>query len=323
MDTNLANYAMRPVPEKDRRFMNDQVFKFVFGKTARKELTIDLLNTFLADELESIIRDLSFLPQEDSAENVTDKEARLDVVCLLDNGSRVDIEVQMVDQHNMIQRALYYWAVQYRGSLPRGSAYQDLMPAVSLNILGFKLFEDNDEPFSSWGIYNTKTGERLTRGLSLNFLEIPKFAAPNKPRSEWTRMERWMCYFSDPDSNILTVEKKREILQMDATIAKALEATDLFFQNPVHRQMYWESERSRMDRLSNEKYYRQQGREEGLKEGREEGLKEGREEGREEATERMVVKAMRKQSVADVAQFLDLPVDYVQTIAVKNGITTM
>ena len=26
MDTNLANYAMRPVPEQDRRFMNDQVF---------------------------------------------------------------------------------------------------------------------------------------------------------------------------------------------------------------------------------------------------------------------------------------------------------
>ena len=78
MDTNLANYAMRPVPENERHFMNDQVFKFVFGKTARKELTIDLLNTFLADELGSLIRDLSFLPQEESAENVADKEARLD-----------------------------------------------------------------------------------------------------------------------------------------------------------------------------------------------------------------------------------------------------
>ena len=323
MNTNLANYAMRPVPEKERHFMNDQVFKFVFGKTARKELTIDLLNTFLAHELGSLIRDLSFQPQENSAENVADKEARLDVVCLLDNGSRVDIEVQMVDQHNMIQRALYYWAVQYCSSLPRGGAYEDLRPAVSLNILGFSLFEDKEEPFSSWGICNAKTGERLTRDLSLNFLEIPKFAALNKPRSEWTRMERWMCFFSDK----LTVEKKREILQMDATIAKAIEATDQFFQDPVHRQMYWESERSRMDRLSNEKYYRQQGREEGreegLKEGRERGLKEGREEGREEATERMVVKVLRKLSVTDVARFLDLPVDYVKTIAAKNGVMAL
>ena len=114
---------------------------------------------------------------------------------------------------------------------------------------------------------------------------------------------------------------------MDATIAKAIEATDQFFQDPVHRQMYWESERSRMDRLSNEKYYRQQGREEGreegLKEGRERGLKEGREEGREEATERMVVKVLRKLSVTDVARFLDLPVDYVKTIAAKNGVMAL
>ena len=309
MDTNLANYAMRPVPENERHFMNDQVFKFVFGKTARKELTIDLLNTFLADELGSLIRDLSFLPQEESAENVADKEARLDVVCLLDNGSRVDIEVQMVDQHNMIQRALYYWAAQYRGSLPRGGAYQDLMPTVSLNILGFSLFKGKDEPFSSWGIYNAKTGERLTRDLSLNFLEIPKFAAPNKPRSEWTRMERWMCYFSDT----LSVKDKREILQMDATIAKAIEATDQFFQDPVQRQMYWESERSRMDRLSNETFYEQQVME------AEKKAKEAEE--RAQQTEGKAVVAMLKfQPVSAVAILLDKPVDYVKALAKKYGV---
>lgn len=90
---------------------------------------------------------------------------------------------------------------------------------------------------------------------------------------------------------------------MDAAIAKAIEITEQFFQDPVQRQIYWENKRRRLDRLSNEKYYRQQGREEGA--------------------EGMLVKALRKHSVADVAQFFDLPMDYVQTIAAKNGITTM
>lgn len=90
---------------------------------------------------------------------------------------------------------------------------------------------------------------------------------------------------------------------MDTASAKAIEIVEQFFQDPVQRQIYLESERSRMDRLSNEKYYRQQGREEGA--------------------ERVIVKALRKQSVTDVARFLDLPVDYVQTIAVKNGVMTM
>lgn len=92
---------------------------------------------------------------------------------------------------------------------------------------------------------------------------------------------------------------------MDTASAKAIEILEQFFQDSVQRQIYLESERSRMDRLSNEKYYRQQGREEGA--------------------ERVIVKALRKQSVTDtdVARFLDLPVDYVQTIAVKNGVMTM
>ena len=98
---------------------------------------------------------------------------------------------------------------------------------------------------------------------------------------------------------------------MDAEIAKAIELVEQFFQDPVQRQIYWENERRRLDRLSNERYYWQQGFEEGLKEAR------------EERAERMLVKALRKHSVADVAHFLDLPMDYVQTIAAKNGITTM
>ena len=298
MEMGLANYAVRPVPEDERNFMNDQVFKFVFGKEERKDLTIDLLNTFLSNELGSPIRDLNFLPQELSPDNSGDKEARLDVVCLLDNGSRVDIEVQLVDQHNMIQRALYYWASQYRGSLPQGGSYEDLMPTVSLNILGFRLF-DNAEPFSAWGVCNVKTGERLTRDLSLNFLEIPKFAAKNKPRSEWTKIERWMGYFSDK----LTLAEKKEVLKMDATIAKAIQATDQFFQDPVQRQMYWESERSRMDQLSDERYYRRKGREEGFKEG----------------CDGVVAMALRKLPVSEVAELFDKSTDYVETVAKERG----
>lgn len=68
---------------------------------------------------------------------------------------------------------------------------------------------------------------------------------------------------------------------MDTASAKAIEIVEQFFQDPVQRQIYLESERSRMDRLSNKKYYRQQGREEGA--------------------ERMLVSALRQRSVTDVA----------------------
>ena len=45
---------------------------------------------------------------------------------------------------------------------------------------------------------------------------------------------------------------------MDAEIAKAIEIVEQFFQDPVQRQIYLESERRRLDRLSNERFYKQQ-----------------------------------------------------------------
>ena len=286
------------VPEDERNFMNDQVFKFVFGKEARKDITMDFLNALLQDELESPIRDLQFLPQECSADASDDKEPRLDVVCRLDNGSQVDIEVQLSEQCDMAQRSLYYWATKYRSGLRKGGTYDELTPMIAVNILGFRYFQ-GDEPLSSWGIYNKKTGERLTNHLSLNFLEIPKFSAMEKPRSKWTRIERWMCYFSDK----ISVAKKKELLMQDAVISRAIEATEQFFQDPVQRQIYLERERARLDRLSNEKY----------------SYQKGREEGREKECEANILNALSELSLAQVVRIFKKTPEYVRSVAQKHG----
>lgn len=121
--------------------MNDQVFKFVFGKKEHKAIMVDFLNACLKEEFGHDITDFEFDPQENSAEHDGDKETRLDVVCRLDNDALVDIEVQLVDLQNMARRTLYYWAGEYRNSLPAGGSYRDLRPTVTINILGFRYFE--------------------------------------------------------------------------------------------------------------------------------------------------------------------------------------
>lgn len=147
------------------------------------------------------------------------------------------------------------------------------------------------DAFSSWGICNLKTFSRLTKDLSLHFLEIPKFSASLKPRDQWTKIERWMCYFS----NRLSVSEKKDLLKGDAMISQAIAATDKFFSDPVELRLYREKERARMDAMEREQYFKEEGRAE------------------------MVATLLKKFPVAQVAGVLNLSEDYVSEIAQHYG----
>lgn len=82
---NLDEYNYNP--------LNDVLFKFIFGKEERKQITIDFLNAVLNPSLEHTIQDLQFSNTEMSPEHDHDKLTRLDVACVLDSGEQVDVEV--------------------------------------------------------------------------------------------------------------------------------------------------------------------------------------------------------------------------------------
>ena len=276
--------------------LNDALFKFVFGKEERKAITIDLLNTFFEEELEHPIVDLTFTQTEMSPDQHKGKESRFDVACTLSTGEKVDIEVQVVDQRNMPRRTLYYWADLYTSGFPRGGRYSDLMPTLTLNILAFELF-DHEDPHSVWSVCNLKTHERFNKDMSLHFVEIPKFANLKKPRSELTKMERWMCYFCES----LPVEERRKIVMHDPEIVDAMDAAGAFFKNDAERRRYIDSELIRMDRES--------------------AMDASREEGREEGREDMIRNALLDLTVSQVSKLLRVPEELVARVASRMGAT--
>ena len=107
---NLNEYNYNP--------LNDVLFKFIFGKEERKQITIDFLNAVLQSDLGHLIQDLRFSNTEMSPAHDNDKLTRLDVSCVLDSGEHVDVEVQVTNEKNMARRTLYYWAQMYLMSLP-------------------------------------------------------------------------------------------------------------------------------------------------------------------------------------------------------------
>jgi len=220
--------------------MNDVLFKFIFGKVERKDITIDFLNAVLESSLGHRIVNLQFISTEMIPQSEEEKLSRLDVACELDTGELVDVEVQVVNYNNMQRRTLYYWSGLYLSRLAKGENYRCLRPVITINILAFKLLPQ-EEPHAMYGAYNPETGHRLTGDFEIHFLEIPKFI--NKPIREMTKMERWMAYFSGK----LDVKGKGELAMSEAAINSAYDATLSFFQTPEERLKYLNRQMAIMD----------------------------------------------------------------------------
>ena len=261
---NLSEYNYNP--------MNDVLFKFIFGKEERKQITIDFLNAVLEPSLGHSIKDLTFASTEMNPEHDNDKLTRLDVSCILDTQEQVDVEVQVLNEKNMNRRTLFYWAQMYLMSLPAGKTYNDLKPAITVNLLNFA-FLPQEEPHAMYGIYNKANGHQLTKDLELHFLEIPKYAnqAKQKSISQMTKMERWLAYFA----NQLDKKGKEELAMSEAAIQEAMEAARIFFNNTAERRQYINREMARMDRES----MLQNALNEGVEKGKEKGRAEGKAEG--------------------------------------------
>ena len=248
---NLNEYNYNP--------LNDVLFKFIFGKEERKQITIDFLNAVLNPSLGHTIQDLQFSNTEMSPEHDHDKLTRLDVACVLDSGEQVDVEVQVANEKNMARRTLYYWAQMYLMSLPAGKTYRNLKPCITINLVNFS-FLPQEEPHALYGIYNPTNEHQLTKDLAIHFLEIPKYAKQEKkPITEMSKMERWLAYFA----NQLDRKGKEELAMSEAAIQNAMEAARIFLNNTAERRMYINREMARMDRESQ------------LEEAHEEGLEEG------------------------------------------------
>ena len=251
--------------------MNDYLFKFVFGREERKRITLSFLNAVLGREGEDELTDIAFADREFDPRFSEEKLSRLDIYGVVSDGSKINIEVQLVNYQNMEKRTLYYWSQMYQ-SLRKGEDYETLTRSITINLLNFRLLPQ-ENAHNMYGLYDIASGHRLTEDLEIHFLEIPKFHV--KSVKEMKRLEKWLAYFS----NKLDERETEELAMSEAAISEAIRAEQVFMQSDVERWQYEQREKALRDYISGMRAARRIG----LAEGRDLGLAEGRAEGTQQA----------------------------------------
>lgn len=87
----------------------DFAFKRLFGSRGNERILIAFLNAMLKPPPDKRITGVTILDKELGREHKEDRNAFLDVHAELDNGTKINVEIPVTNEHNMTKRTLYYW----------------------------------------------------------------------------------------------------------------------------------------------------------------------------------------------------------------------
>ena len=287
--------------------LNDRFFKFLLGREDRKPLFLDLVNALVFPDGSAGFTGLEYANRELSAVRVEGKDCYLDIVANMADGTQVEVEVQVRNWNDYLQRSAYYLSTLHASQMSLGGSYLDLKRTVSIHILAFSLFAG--ERFRrEFCLCDVESGEKLSDDLKLIYLEVPKCARYGTPRN---RLEYWLMYLAGMEAR-----KMPEAMVKDPMIGEALNLEKLFLQSREERQRYIVSYKAMRDAMTRDETIRRVARAEGEARGEARGLAKGIADGIATTARRMLARGVPSEQVAD---FTGLSPDEVEALRAGTG----
>ncbi|XZI81283.1 Rpn family recombination-promoting nuclease/putative transposase (plasmid) [Clostridium perfringens] len=198
----------------------DFVFKKIFGTEKNKPILINFLNAVIKPT--TPIKDVEIKNNDIDKDFIEDKFSRLDVKATTSNKEHINIEIQVKNEYNMIQRTLYYWSKMYSEQIQNRDNYSKLERTVCINILNFK-YLNNDKYHNAYRLKEITSNEELTDLQEIHFIELPKFnEIGNKEYvenvEEMDALEKWLEFLVEPESNTV---RQLELSNEEIKLAKS------------------------------------------------------------------------------------------------------
>nr|WP_269205798.1 Rpn family recombination-promoting nuclease/putative transposase [Clostridium botulinum] len=252
--------------------LNDFIFKKLFGENEVKDNLIAFLNAVLDRKDRDRLVTLEIVDNKELTRDlINDKTAILDVRAKTENGTQIDIEVQLTNQHNMDKRTLFYWGKLFNEKISKGEDYKNLKKVITINILDFE-YINLDKFHTKFHLWEDEYKEyMLTDLVEIHFIELPKFNKLEEKNLKEDRLQRWLTFFNKDIPN----EKLKELMEMDKDIKKAEERLEYLSSDEKTIEIYKAREKSLHERANMINGAKEEGRREGIQQGIQQGRNEG------------------------------------------------
>jgi predicted transposase/invertase (TIGR01784 family) len=275
--------------------MNDYLFYKIMGEKGDEVQLLGFLNAVLGRTGEDRFTSVEILENKTfTPETIGKKSTTFDVRAVLQGGARVNVEVQIRNEHNMDRRSLYHWGREFVKSINAGDVYRKLPDVIAVNIVDFD-FPPVQRYHSCFHLReDLERDVILTNSLEIHFINMVKYRKVfglrrgKKVISGDTLcgepLVRWLAWLNKNSSPELIAEVKK----MDSTIVAAADKLEELLANEDAVRFY----EMRFTALCDETSARNYAIETGFKKGMRKGVKEGRVAGRVEGLAKGLAKGL-------------------------------
>ena len=172
----------------------DVVFKMLFGEQKNENITKRLIEDIIEEKVDTIeLEQTPFLYGMQAG----DKVGIIDIKAKINDKNPIDIEMQVLDKHNIEKRILFYWSKLYLNQIKVGEKYSKLERCISIVFLDYEIDKFKDLPIhTKWQIKNDKNGKiLLTEELEIHIIEMPKI----KNRQDVGKIKKWILFLENPE----------------------------------------------------------------------------------------------------------------------------
>lgn len=204
---------------------DDRVFKLLLTSPDSKPVLIDLISAIIGQKVSNVEVRNNEVPPEDTDE----KAERLDVNCVTDDGSQVDLEMQASrieevsdgNHQNLKGKSIYYLCDLHSSQSAKGKRrYDKLARTYQVTFCSYTVFPERVDYLNTYKLCNVQDGELLSDAIQIVFVELSKLKEIiKKSVSDMTDMEKWAVFFqyaSEPTerATVNKVIESKEALQM-------------------------------------------------------------------------------------------------------------
>lgn len=239
----------------DIRLTNNYAFRKTFKN---KKVLKGFLMALLGLDKERIQKLEVIDPYEDG-ENAEEKEGILDIKVHMNDGQRINIEMQNRCQEDWTERSLFYNCRMFAEGYIRGIPYGDMEPCIHVGILNFNQMESRGFHHCIM-LCDTKTEEVYSSKFVFHVVELKKLK--ETPEEERDDLYRWARLIAAKSWEAVCMEAKGNIY-MEA----ARDELDKINQSEAERYLYLRESMALSDEASRMATARKEGRREGERAG--------------------------------------------------------
>ena len=191
----------------------DIIFQAIFGEVGSENITKDFLEKILKRKIEKISLAQNPILRR---ELKSDKLGVLDIITELDGKEKCNIEMQLIDKNNIIERMLYYWSKIYTKQIKAGEDYNKLEKTIVILIADFNIKGLEEVTYhSTWKIMETNYAKKLilTDKLELDIIELSKIKGRENEKDQ---LLDWLIFLENPESERVTLKMEENENLKDA-----------------------------------------------------------------------------------------------------------